>query len=481
MPLSRRTLLQASLGGAALASLPLRARDGELPRFLIVVTAAGGASIVDGPLASRHRDTADWRELNVFPDDEVVDVAGTPFRAVDLRRSWVGDLAAEVRTRQSAFIQRHHADMLVVTHTGTSVNHAIAQQRSLNGNGVWAGRTLQEAVAAQWGRGMALPNVNMASQAFVEPGEDRTLPSWAVATPIAETSLWPLGLDGHRGIRGAPDRALFERARQVRNELDRGSVFQRTFGHAPTLERWQRHRAEEGPAIEALDLISRLNLIADNPEIPVESYGLSHSPDTDRLREAFPDFLFDPLHGQAALAFLLLKNQVSATVTLGLGFDMLQRRGELISPPQAFDFAHQAHRGSQALLWQRVLDVVDRLIVLLKAEPLDEASGISIWDRTLLYVASDFGRSRQRVGGQDEFGTGHHLNNGSLLLSPMLKGNTLLGGVDRQSTLTWGWDPLTGAPDPGRENTLEELYAGILQVLDVDTPSHLPSVPVFAR
>jgi len=33
-------------------------------------------------------------------------------------------------------------------------------------------------------------------------------------------------------------------------------------------------------------------------------------------------------------------------------------------------------------------------------------------------------------------GTGHHLNNGSVLLSPLLQGNRVLGGVEPSTSLT---------------------------------------------
>ena len=47
------------------------------------------------------------------------------------------------------------------------------------------------------------------------------------------------------------------------------------------------------------------------------------------------------------------------------------------------------------------------------------------------------------------FGTGHHLNNGSLIVSPFANGNRVLGGVDPDTGLTYGFDPRTGDPERG--------------------------------
>ena len=58
---------------------------------------------------------------------------------------------------QSEFVAKHKQDMMVVTLTGTSVNHGIAQKRAITGNEAWSGRTLQELVALEYGDGYADP------------------------------------------------------------------------------------------------------------------------------------------------------------------------------------------------------------------------------------------------------------------------------------------------------------------------------------
>ena len=75
-----------------------------------------------------------------------------------------------------------------------------------------------------------------------------------------------------------------------------------------------------------------------------------------------------------------------------------------------------------------MLGVADGLISLLKNVELEP--GVSFWEKTMIYCATDFGRSKKRNGINDtSFGSGHHLNNGVLAISPMLAGNKVLGGV----------------------------------------------------
>jgi hypothetical protein len=139
--------------------------------------------------------------------------------------------------------------------------------------------------------------------------------------------------------------------------------------------------------------------------------------------------------------------------------------GSIANPPLSFDFSHAEHRGVQALMWSRVLGIADRLIGLLKSE--EWSNGQSLWDRTMIYVANDFGRSKQRPQGAEQFGTGHDLNDGALILSPLANGGRLLGGIDANTGITYGFEPATGAPDRSRHMTEAEIYAGTAQALGV--------------
>jgi hypothetical protein len=183
------------------------------------------------------------------------------------------------------------------------------------------------------------------------------------------------------------------------------------------------------------------------------------------------------MEAQAALSFALLESRVAVTTTIWPTDRLLiAGRNSLLNPPLAFDFSHNAHRPVQAAVWNRMLRVLDGLITLLRGEPLDATSGDSLWDHTLIYVATEFGRSKSRLARSETFGTGHDLNNGVLLISPLLRGNRVLGGVDPHTGLTFGVDPATGSPDPGRQNTEAQLFASILDTLEVNTSgSGLPS------
>lgn len=458
--------------------------DGK-PRFLIVVGAVGGASIIDSMLAVRASEAgANAAKLNTFSDAQVQGVDSSPFRAVKVESSQLGNIPYRVKTDQLPFVRKYKDSMLVATSVGTSVNHVIAQKRSLTGNGAWRGRTLQECVALQYGAGFPIPNVNMGNSGFAERGTDTSLPAHCYGEVVANPSLWPLGLDGMKGIKDVPSREVMALARSTRNTLDAQSVFGKTFDDAAALKLWNEQRTVGQSALEVQDLINRLNVLPDQPKTPLSEYGLSSSPDGERLRAVFPQYMTDPVEGQAALAFLLIKNRVSVTVTLGPSFNMALTPPYLITnPPLAFDFSHNDHRSIQAFMWWRLMGTIDKLIELLKSEPFD-SSGESLWDRSLIYLATEFGRTRNRTNGATEvFGTGHDLNNGFMLLSPMIRGNTVLGGVDPHTTLTYGFDPRTGAPQPGKMTSNEaDIFSGILTAMGVDTSgSGLPDASAFLR
>jgi hypothetical protein len=462
----RRQVLQGLAAAGAAALLPWRARaqvQGE--RFLIVITGTGGASIIDAMLAVRASESRDAAAVNAYPDGMVQSIGA--FRAIDQRLNALGPLPYQGPVNQSDFVRRHAQDMMVVTHTGTSVNHLVAQKRAITGNDAWAGRTLQEVVAATYGQGVPLPNVNMGVGGYIEPGIDPELPTRARAEPVVDATLWALGLDGQKGIENAPPRRALELTRSLRDRLDGRTEFGRTFGASPALQRWLQRRAE-APGLEDAGLMEKLLYLPDTPQSPLAALGLTTGPDAERVRAAFPLYLSDPLEAQAALAYLLIVNRVSVSVTLGPGLSPNVGGQQIVdSPPLAFDFSHSAHRGTQALMWSRLLSVADRLIGLL--QEAEYADGQSFWDRSLVYFASDFGRSRRRPEGASEFGSGHHLNNGSLIVSPMANGGQVLGGVDPDTTLTYGFDPATGRPEPGREMAEAEIFAGILQALGVST------------
>lgn len=178
--LSRRNFLRTASLGATGAFIAARAPQDAFaqevmieraknPRFLIVLSSFGGANQVDAFLSRRESEVPNAKTLNAYPDDMVQTIG--EFRAIDMKGPSIGAIPAAFTANQSNFVRKHNNDMMVVTHTGTSVNHFVAQQRSINGNAAWKGRTLQEAVALTYGAGYAIPNVHLVNgTGFTERG-----------------------------------------------------------------------------------------------------------------------------------------------------------------------------------------------------------------------------------------------------------------------------------------------------------------------
>lgn len=493
---SRRDFLRGLAGvtgvgaGGLLLDPRAMAQQAADPRFLIVLCASGGGSLLDGPLAIRASECATPDTLNTFPDSLVTGWSGSPFRAVDLSGSEIGPIPAPFAVTPSEFLARRRQELMVVTCTGTSVNHNVAQRRSITGNEAWRGRTLQELVALQYGAESPIPNVHLvAGMGFNESGTDASIPNWARGQIVSNPAVWPLSLDGSKGQANGLDPDELAAVRRHRNEVfEPATRFGQLYKNAPRLVEWNDLRGTPQERIEAFDLITKLMVTPDSPRFPLAQHGLASSPASDAVRAVFPDFERDPLQAQAALAFLLLKYRVSVSVTLGPSFDFVYddtNGGDLtlnsvLNPPLAFDSSHNGHRAGQAVVWDRLYKTVDGLIDLLSAE--DFGDGTSLWDRTLIYVATEFGREKHRPANAPEWGAGHHLNNGYLAFSPLVPGDTLRGGVDPDTGLTFGFDPQTGGPDPGRTTSEAEVFAGLLGALGVDTAdSGLPDVPAMRK
>ncbi|SMF18231.1 hypothetical protein [Pseudobacteriovorax antillogorgiicola] len=475
------------LRGATGTSLGLGAgAAGQKPRFLFVFGAMGGASINDSFLAVRQSESDFANELNTFPDQWVKSIEGTHLRAVDLSMNDIGPLPFPVRSNQSLFVQKHFRDIMVSTMEHSTVSHPLGQKRILTGNDAWNGRTLQEIVALQYGQGMALPNVNMSSLGFAEPGSDRSLPKDAVAELVSNPNFFTLGLHGHKGVPGVPEGKLVDIARRFRRDLDQQSDFYKTFKGSDKIQEWLRLRQDKQKKIEALNLIDQLNLFEETSDLPFSDFGLNPNVNGDAIRELFPDLGADPLQTQAALAYMLVSQGISSAVTMGLGMNVTINGNDLDNPlltntPTGFDYSHNAHRGTQALLWNRSLDIIDRLITLLKRTEFGN-EGESLWDRSLILIATEFGRDKSRPKDAEEFSSGHHQNNGITVISPMVNGGQVLGGVDPNTLLTYGFDPATGKANPNRQMTEKEIFAGILQALGVDTSeANLPDMKAMRK
>jgi hypothetical protein len=481
---TRRRLLQtisaaAAAGAIAPAFLAGSARAQSRPadqKLLFVVAAAGGGSLIDSFMPILDPGSS---PIVSYPANLIGQANG--FRCV--HAPFPINLGGfNVTGHLLPFAQRHGQDMAVMAQESTSVNHIIAQKRSLTGAGINGGRTILEAMAIRHGDGLILPNVNMCESGYLEPGDDASISDRARAVAVADALLFPFATDGFRGIQNAPARPLLERARQVRSRLDKESVHGITFRDAPMRRNYLDNRDRVAPQMEARDLITRLTMVANVPgQVPLNDFGLESSPDGAAVRAKFPDLLNDPLEAQAALAFLLARHKVSCAMAISPSFNPLLEGG-LKNTPLAFDFSHTNHVLTQYAMWSRVLKVTDGLIALLKAQDWDDndPSEGKMWDRSVVYIATDFGRDKTRPPGSFEFGSGHHLNNGNVIISPLVRGGRVYGDVDPATGLTFGFNRTTGVAEPGTLMHEGDVYSVLAQALDIDFAGRT-DVPIMVR
>ncbi len=455
--LNRRQLLSALIASGAAAgvgaSLPFGRRvaradaDPDDPRFLVVMGCFGGASMLDCfmPVDSSEARTQPGRgTVFAYP---TVQPDGSQIRCVD-------------RGTPRAFLDRFRDQMVVMATQSSSVNHQAAQQRWVSGRDALNGRTMAELVAEGHGVDRALPNVNMGKGGYAAQGSDPGLAPRYRGQVVTNPVVFALSTHGHAGVIPVggeglqdPDQRglLIDQARAFREGvLETGSPFARTFASSRRRQELLLSRRDSDPRLEAEDLVQRLLFVPDLGDLfPLSAYGLRANEEADlvlsQLPKAFPASTSgraeDPFQAQAALAYLLLRTGTSAAVTLtDPGED-----GFL-----AFDNSHTDHRRAQASHWDRVLDVASRLALLLQgAEYVDSAgvaTGTSLWDRTVMVFPTEFGRDKWDRGAGT--GTGHHLNNGLLVVSPQLRGNRVLGAVDPNNGFTCGFDAETGDPTP---------------------------------
>lgn len=477
---TRRRLLGGLLGAGALGAAGVglrpgvarsRLRAGDDPgladrKLLFVVCAAGGGNIVDSflPVLDSEVTQGDPTALSTYPESLIVQPQGSNIRCVGTLSDYSFYTSA---FSMQTLLQNHYADMVVLAHECTSVNHAVAQKRSITGAGVNFGRTIMEANAERHGSSLLLPNTNMASGGYIAPGDDPELPRFARAELIADPIMFAASTHGRRGVAGAPAPELVERARGVRSKLESASPFGQTFIDSSLRATYLEQRETSQPAIEAADLISKLMLVPQ-ANLPAQ-YGLDASPLVGPITEAFPLLYQDAWEARAALAFALAYFGVSCSITVGLDFDPVAIDNALISTPLAFDYSHTDHRVAQNLMWGRTCRLIDGLITLLKTfDYLGDPSLGKLWDRSLIYVATEFGREKTRSAGASSWSSGHHLNNGALLISPLLKGNAVYGGVDPNTLLTYGFDRATGQPDPGAIMREGDVYSAIAMALGIE-------------
>ena len=261
-------------------------------KLLFVISGGGGASIVDSFMCVKQSEvTSDPNAMIAYPDNFVSVDAATGLRALSLpqdHRNYLGGFGVGTPYDQATFLSRFKDDSAVLTLEGTSVNHLVAQKRSMNGFGINNDRTLLEEVAARHGQSLLLPNINMTSGGYLEQGTDPTLDERARQEIVADALLLlalhrrlarPRGRARHqpRGhVAAGAGRArrrrhprpcardLLARARGVRDQLDDASVFGQTFQCSPLREKLRARRNGVNLDMETRSLITNLTLIAEN-------------------------------------------------------------------------------------------------------------------------------------------------------------------------------------------------------------------------
>jgi hypothetical protein len=475
----RRDLLKLAAAGAAGAAVfrtpfgTRRARAaGDISpdeKFLFVVTANGGGSMVDSfypVLESEANDPA----LTTYPESLVAQPKGSNIRCVK-RMDNVGTFTSAYSLE--TLVGKYYEDMAIVPVDVTSVNHVVAQKRAITGAGLHAGRTIMEDVAIRWGEHKLIPHCNMAAGGYIAPGDDASVPDWARGELISSPELFALATDGSRGLTGVPGADLLDHARSVRAKLEKQSPFAAAHTNSALRSRFMELQGSLSGKLAAANLINKLMVIPDSAGasgvkggLKLSQYDLESTAEGQRVWSAFPDVMSDSLHAQGALAFLLARYGVSSVVTLGPSArPVFLEDGTILGTPISFDYSHVDHRQAQNIMWSRMGMLIDGLITLLKSEPLGDGT---MWDRSLIYVATDFGRGRDRPAGSSQWGSAHELNNANLFISPMLKGNRMFGGLDTATLRFHGFDRKTGEADPGVMLREGDHYSLVAHAFDVE-------------
>ncbi len=457
---NRRDMLLSAGALAAVASVS--GRSGKLlaeeektsaeTRYLFVVCAGGGASIVDsflgqasGPAAYSDMVKAPGSELTSFPARK-----NTISGFVDMGNKY----------DQATFLTKHGKDALVMTAEVSSVNHFIAARRALNGDNINAGRTLAEAASMHFGSKLLLPNLLMAGDGFAVPGDDLTVPDRFRGTRIADPLMFAFANHGFKGVNKAVGEKEMSAMRALRKKFEGAGEFGQSFKKSGMLSAYSQNRDNIVESLEKGDLITKMTLLDPNTNKLAE-YGLQVSPDINAVREKFPNLAKDTFESQCALAFLSMKNGLSNCATIAPSPMPLIENKSTANAPIAFDWSHSDHPGAQNTMWSYVLKNLDGLIDLLKATDIDgdPAKG-KMWSKSLIYIATEFGRDRVTTGG-----SGHHLNNGVAIISPLMKGNKVYGGIDPATALTFGFDPATGVPNPKTVMKEKHIYSAVAHAL----------------
>ncbi|MFW7378708.1 MAG: hypothetical protein ACOH5I_07875 [Oligoflexus sp.] len=457
--INRRDLIK--LGGASMAlgsslGISRLAIGQDAPKkFLFIISASGGASIIDSFLAQPTGPAA---------FNNLVQPNGSAFSCVPpLQNSIQGAINLGNGYSQATFLTKHTADTVVMTSEVSSVNHIIAAKRAVTGDNANGGRTLAEAVAMDFGKTCTLANLNLSGGGYGLHGDDDTIPSAARAEPITDPLMFAFATHGHQGVNNILSAQEIRAARALRTQLEAVSKFHKDFAGTPLLDVYRRNRDEVVSNLEKGNMMSKLMLL-DPQSNNLSELGLQISPDMAMVLEKFPNLANDPFEAKVALSFLAAKNGMSNAFTIAPNMSPLVDATGTPNSPIAFDWSHVDHRGAQNAMWSYILKSTDALIELLKATDIDgdPAKG-KMWSQSMVYIATEFGRDKTASGG-----SGHHLNNGNIMISPMLNGNRVFGGVDAATGLTYGFDPVSGQPAPNTKMHEKDIYAAVAHAMGIN-------------
>ncbi len=458
MNVDRRKLLKASGAGLLGAMTPAQILMGQTAgadkKYIFNICAFGGANIIDSFLAQPTGPAA---------YNNIVQPNGSAFKTVPpLQNSIQGAIPLGNGYDQAVFVQKHGVDMAVMTCEVSSVNHIIAARRAMSGDNINGGRTIAEAVAMAFGKSCPLPNLMLAGGGYALHGDDVTVPESAKAQAVTDPLMFAFATHGFKGVSNIVSSGDMQAARQLRQQLESVSRFQQQYAGSKVLDAYQSNRDRIVDALEKGDMATKLMML-DPATNNLAQYGFTLSADINTVRAKFPNMATDPFEARLALAFLAAKNGLSNAISVGPSNSPLVTAQGSPNAPIAFDWSHVDHRGAQNSMWSYILKGMDGLIDLLKATDVDgDPSKGKMWDRSLIYIATEFGRDKVATGG-----SGHHLNNGVVMISPMLQGNKVFGGIDAATGLGYGFDTATGAPATGTVMKEKHHYSAIAQAMGI--------------
>ena len=422
------------------------------PRYLFTICTTGGASIVDSFLAQTTGPAA-YADLTK-PGNGV-------FSAVPvLQNSIQGAIPLGNGYPSATFITKHGGDMVVMTCEVSSVNHLIAAKRAMTGDNVFGGKTIGEAQALAYGEKYPLANLLLAGGGYGAEGDDRLLPGFARGQTVADPLMFAFATHGFKGLNQPLSNNDIMALRQLRTQVEAAAPLMAAGQKSPILQNYLENRNRVVAMLENGDTITKM-MLRDPSTSNLQAFGLQTSQDFELVRSKFTALATDPFEARLALGFLAVKNKLSVSVTITPSQAPLITAQGTPNAPIAFDWSHVDHRGAQNSMWSYVLKGTDSLIDLLKATDDPHAGdGSKMWDRSVIYLATEFGRDKIATGG-----SGHHLNNGVVMISPLLKGGKIFGGVDPATGLTFGFDGKTGEPLPKLWMSEKDIFSALAMAL----------------